>query len=599
MKNYPKIFENTPTCFAVCLTVYNEPLENVMRTISSLNTSNSYASRGEATGGTVVFVLIDGVAAADPELIDVMGRGAQVFDLSEIVEGVRLRSVQIEETTSDDFSVIAVLKDENQGKLHSHRLFYTDLCPKLSPDYCIQIDAGTVVAEDCLFHMQTQFEENETAHVGVGTSVEIEPKNSRDLLYFFQKGEFHFQRAISWSAEQAMGCLSILPGQCSAIRWSAFVARNGSGTSARDRYLRATETLNPFQKIMYLAEDRIMTLELASNTWATNKITYSTKALTTTDACETFDELLRQRRRWINSIFACRIWMIGFLLHAVVTRPAPLGKRLSTLVYIGYAAMACLIEFLLPAIAFGVIGTIIVGAYQYIPSHLHAEMNFLLGAMASMAAFPLIAILSKKNAEVSDIGIKGAMCVAVFVFVLGLAQFIHFALESGATAMGANSVSAVLYILASVMLLATYINMVICAVATPTAAGRGQYLYTLGYVMMALVMNLYLVIYAVLNLSDTSWGTKGLRNKDAFGTENKSNRTFAGLPLTSMAKGVLVLWIVSNVALAAFVPNEALFACVVVFLFGLTSFAMAKSVAGVFARQRLGRARAWGTNVPG
>src|SRR6185295_14458620 len=59
---------------------------------------------------------------------------------------------------------------------------------------------------------------------------------------------------------------------------------------------------------MYLAEDRVMGLNLVFSRGHRWRIAYIPSAVAITDSCETVTELLRQRRRWNNSALACRLW---------------------------------------------------------------------------------------------------------------------------------------------------------------------------------------------------------------------------------------------------------------------------------------------------
>jgi chitin synthase len=52
---------------------------------------------------------------------------------------------------------------------------------------------------------------------------------------------------------------------------------------------------------MFLAEDRILCLGMFTQTNRKYKLLYQPNACASTDAVETFEELLNQRRRWINS----------------------------------------------------------------------------------------------------------------------------------------------------------------------------------------------------------------------------------------------------------------------------------------------------------
>ena len=70
---------------------------------------------------------------------------------------------------------------------------------------------------------------------------------------------------------------------------------------------------------MFLAEDRVFGNEIVLARGKSWRIGYCPAAEATTDACDTFGELLRQRRRWQNAL-AVRLWLWG-RLPAYLARP--------------------------------------------------------------------------------------------------------------------------------------------------------------------------------------------------------------------------------------------------------------------------------------
>ena len=84
-------------------------------------------------------------------------------------------------------------------------------------------------------------------------------------------------------------------------------------TRPLDAYLRGLNAVAPLERVMFLAEDRVFGNEIVLAQDKSWRIGYCPTAEATTDACDTFGELLRQRRRWQNSALAVRLWLWGRL----------------------------------------------------------------------------------------------------------------------------------------------------------------------------------------------------------------------------------------------------------------------------------------------
>lgn len=333
----------------VCVTVYNESLPHLTKTLSCLMQSFRQAQRHyiESAREVCIVIVIDGVEKADPQvlgflqqagLIDLdigqqqatrffFGRlGAQT--LSQL-NPVQTNSAENSAGGDDLHQVACVvcIKRCNRGKLHSHALFFGDLCPRFSPKYCFQIDVGTTVAAPAVGAMLMHFEANAQVGALAANIVSEPPGLDGSVIEAWQFMDFSLQAAVFWPAEVLTGHLSVLPGQFSAIRWVALSSQHklaptvgkaalqlnealSNKRSPVARYLRGLSTLSAMERIMFLAEDRVIGNEiiLADKKWT---LEFCAAARATTDACDDIDELLRQRRRWNNSSTACKLWLFG------------------------------------------------------------------------------------------------------------------------------------------------------------------------------------------------------------------------------------------------------------------------------------------------
>ena len=218
------------------------------------------------------------------------------------------------ETTGEvDFAIC--VKDENRGKLHSHALFFQWICPELRPELCYQLDAGTVVEADAVSKLVAYMDERPEVAAAASRILTPTPQGAASTLSIWQYMDFVMQKAVTWPTEVASGYLSVIPGQFCVFRWSAVSAPSSDddGTRPLDAYLRGLNAIAPLERVMFLAEDRVFGNEIVLARDKSWRIGYCPAAEATTDACDTFGELLRQRRRWQNSALAVRLWLWGRL----------------------------------------------------------------------------------------------------------------------------------------------------------------------------------------------------------------------------------------------------------------------------------------------
>lgn len=309
-----------------CITVYNEPVEALAATLASLQASLAQA-RGagrRSAGDACLCLVIDGREKIDAGLLQFLLDARLVTPEALQRDGLTRLFFAACCNDAEAIDTVVCLKGRNQGKLHSHALFFGHLCARLQPRLCFQIDCGTTVAPPSIGAMLAQFErEPETAALASRVTTPA-PAPADGLLAAWQFMDFATQAAVYWPAELASGHLSVLPGQFCALRWRALsggtlrrpfaddrALRAACRTPADDplgRYLRGLAAAGPFEQTMFLAEDRVIgnELVLAQRPWT---LACCDDAHATTDACSTLPELLRQRRRWNNGSTACRLWL--------------------------------------------------------------------------------------------------------------------------------------------------------------------------------------------------------------------------------------------------------------------------------------------------
>lgn len=119
--------------------------------------------------------------------------------------------------------------------------------------------------------------------------------------------EYTYAHILDKNFESFFNFLHVLPGAWSFYRYSAMVVGYENKETLIEReYLKTA--LNPEKKEkdhkeanMFLAEDRILCLGIFCQLKSDFVLKYLPLAVARTDAVDTFDEFLQQRRRWINS----------------------------------------------------------------------------------------------------------------------------------------------------------------------------------------------------------------------------------------------------------------------------------------------------------
>jgi len=226
--------------------------------------------------------------------------------------------------------IIFCLKEQNKKKLNSHRWFFNAFGPLVQPNVCILLDVGTKPTGTSIYDLWKCFDRN--PHVG-GACGEICVDTGRGCsllltspLAASQNFEYKMSNILDKPLESVFGYISVLPGAFSAYRYRALLnGPNGQGPLAS--YFKG-ETMHGggsngaglFERNMYLAEDRILCFEIVTKKREGWVLRYVKSAKASTDVPTSVPELISQRRRWLNgSLFAAvhatvfwfRIWTSG------------------------------------------------------------------------------------------------------------------------------------------------------------------------------------------------------------------------------------------------------------------------------------------------
>lgn len=226
--------------------------------------------------------------------------------------------------------IIFCLKEQNKKKLNSHRWFFNAFGPLIQPNVCILLDVGTKPTGTSIYELWKCFDKHK--HVG-GACGEICVDTGRGCsllltspLAASQNFEYKMSNILDKPLESVFGYISVLPGAFSAYRYRALL--NGpDGRGPLASYFKG-ETLHGggatgaglFERNMYLAEDRILCFEIVTKKREAWTLKYVKSAKASTDVPTSVPEFISQRRRWLNgslfaaihaTVFFFRIWTSG------------------------------------------------------------------------------------------------------------------------------------------------------------------------------------------------------------------------------------------------------------------------------------------------
>jgi len=246
-------------------------------------------------------------------------------------------------------------KHENTGKIESHMWFFKGFCSYTNPEYCQMIDAGTIPLRNSISGI-VKFMDEYPRTGGACGEIEVFEPTDRELGYGYTKvidpaligkledksdkrhvkdnGKYHRYDVGVWyevqkrtlfqkfearcmilaqyveykishyldkSFESLFGFVSVLPGAFCTFRWAAI-----SGDPLKSFFKGLDKDKHTAKEAnMYLAEDRVMCLEILrkySEDWL---LRYVPGCIALTDPPDSVIGLIKQRRRWTNgSLFA-------------------------------------------------------------------------------------------------------------------------------------------------------------------------------------------------------------------------------------------------------------------------------------------------------
>jgi chitin synthase len=398
------------------------------------------------------------------------------------------------------FRVLFCLKAQNAGKLDSHWWFFNRLCPVIRPEYCIQMDVGTVPANQTVRHLWETLEQDSTCAAASACILSSPPSKPWKFLQAWQYATFVWDKTIDWPVQTLCGYLEVVPGQFCILRWQALSSDKEPNERTKDSplnyYFRGLQALSPLESNLFLAEDRVLGFELISQPQADWTIRYVPDAVAVTDECKSLSELLRQRRRWINSGSIAKLWAFLHIGRYWRDSNSCLMRKLGILISMSWSMMLLVMEWFLPSLVFTPL--LILGLSN---SEMFGDHPVLVQAVQSAAvAFSLLWLVQVLLCMKQQLDSKGV--VFWLRLTLLLQTFITLLL------IGAELAKQSIF---WVPFLALTVGLPLITASKLSSSVFRQVLpLAMGHVLIGVVMNLLLTTYAITNLHDCSWGTKGL-----------------------------------------------------------------------------------------
>lgn len=502
----------------VCLTLYNEPVQALADTLAGLARNQmQLAQRStDPTAKIVVSIVLDGAQSVDASTADFLGKlglnpqlqvSEDSIDASAnhlLVQGQNLPVREllahcgqplVDERSQVTINLLLATKRRNASKLDSHAWFFWGLGEKISARFAMQLDAGSIPGPDCLARL-LQHMHDEPECGAVTTCILTPVPDTMNLAQNWQYADYLWEKVADWPIGNACRYLEVVPGQCSLIRWESFCADNGTRTPL-DEYLRGLTPQGLLECNLFLAEDRVMGFELVKHGQQSSTVRYCPEAPVETDLCPNFCELVRQRRRWINSTVAARLSSVTQLPKLLGQRSIALQYRAGVLLSLCWGVIQFATQMLMPAF----ISLLMASGVAYVSTRVGTggqicEANGQWAAAGFLLLWACVLIVGRQV----DIGSRrGVVCHIAAISLLGIVMVSGWLM----TLWGSTWQS--FYFMGGTLLLLT---AAVVAQAWVHLRQIGRWLVL--YLLLLPVFNLYLTSYSLANFSDVSWGTKGL-----------------------------------------------------------------------------------------
>ncbi|CEO96773.1 hypothetical protein PBRA_005377 [Plasmodiophora brassicae] len=568
----------------VAVTMYNEEPKDLERTLKGLcrNLDAFVGQLGEhAWRRFQVVIVSDGRRQCHPktlEYLQLLGAFNQAV-MDDALEASTDITMHLFETTAilsdsltayhNPLQIVFVLKEDNGGKLDSHRWFFNALAAQVRPTYTFLVDVGTKPDPTAVWKLYEEMESDERiggccGAIGTIGSVHVNP------FVAAQHFEYIVSTVLDKAMESVFGFISVLPGAFSAYRYSAIEGKPLA------TYFKLLESdlgdLGPFQGNLYLAEDRILCFEVLAKKDCAWKLSYVKGATASTDVPDRLTSLIKQRRRWLNGSLFATVGVLHNLPKFLHESSHNLFRKVAIcLLFAFYAGSTALSWFLMANFYL-----MFVFASDQV-----SDLFTALGTML-LTIVQLVIGLGNKPDQMEYMYFLCTIGYGVFFFVtLGMSiQYLvgqsHAVYLSQQQYNLESKVAAVITV--SVYLVGAFLH----GELFPVVCSMIQYFFMLPTFLIAFP------IYSFCNIHDISWGTKGLETAQerVVRATNRAEREAAERKMEQRHQHVqqtntrfrtfrsylVIAWVGSNVAFIGLVStfglNTTMYFTVTFYVFG-------------------------------
>jgi len=178
------------------------------------------------------------------------------------------------------------VKHRNDGKINSHKWFFQGICKYLKPELCLMLDIGTRMDDYALVKLYAHMNADKNCGGCCGEiEVDLDSNNEGGLGTFLLQAAQFFEYKLGHTPDKAcesfFGFTQVLPGAYSLFRWQAI---KGDPLEAFFKNETRKDIPTCSEANEYLAEDRIMCLQIYIKKTCQYKLAYVPDAKAFTDA---------------------------------------------------------------------------------------------------------------------------------------------------------------------------------------------------------------------------------------------------------------------------------------------------------------------------
>ncbi|WP_350239047.1 DegT/DnrJ/EryC1/StrS family aminotransferase [Pectobacterium colocasium] len=513
----------------VCLTLYNEPAHMLADTLAGLvrNQQELTVTFANRPPNIIICILLDGTDSAHPSTVSLLASlGLRPMPAPKPNHQSNSLTLQISqqsashilgccdqsgiaESPEQNITLLLANKHHNAGKLDSHAWFFWGVGSVVKAEFAMQIDAGSVTESACLIALLQNMWRDPYCGA-VTTRVMLPVPTDANLAQNWQYADFMWEKVSDWAIGSALHYLEVVPGQCSMVRWSQFCENHGHPHAPIEAYLRGLIPQGLLERNLFLAEDRVMGFELATH-YKGSGVRYEQDAVVCSDPAPTFIELLRQRRRWVNSTIAARLHSLS-RLPEVITQPSLSPMRRCNITFsLLWGMLQFISQFMMPSFSAILLAA---GVHAFV-SRILPDVNPSLNTTVAIGVALLFLVIwlgtlyMSRSAKLNNEPGTGFHIAAMSLLggLLGCA-FVLALLETS---------------IQSVSLMGIALSLLCLAIGLHSWSYLRQFLRWMPlYLVLLPIFSLYLTTYSIANINDVSWGTKGLTTHQAGDNKQKS-----------------------------------------------------------------------------